>query len=94
MRRSLAFRRRAAGLTPPRSGSVIVSAGSHHQKTATLAAVYGYDAFARRWSRLPDLPTARHGLGVVALGGRVYAVGGGPTPGLSVSGANEFLQLR
>jgi hypothetical protein len=28
------------------------------------------------------------------LGGRVYVIGGGPTPGLSVSGANEFLQIR
>lgn len=74
-------------------GSVIVSAGSE-SPAGTSAAVYGYDAFARRWSRLRDLPTARHGLGVVALGGRVYAVGGGPRPGLSVSGANEFLQLR
>ena len=74
-------------------GSVIVSAGSE-SSAGTSAAVYGYDTFARRWSRLPDLPTARHGLGVVALAGRVYAVGGGPTPGLSVSGANEFLQLR
>src|SRR5438876_946063 len=44
--------------------------------------------------RLPDLPTPRHGLGVVALAGRVYVVAGGPTPGLSVSVANEFLQLR
>jgi N-acetylneuraminic acid mutarotase len=74
-------------------GSVIVSAGSE-SSAGTSAAVYGYDAFAKRWSRLPDLPTARHGLGVVALAGRVYAIGGGPTPGLSVSGANEFLQLR
>jgi hypothetical protein len=24
----------------------------------------------------------------------VYAIGGGPTPGLSVSGANEYLRLR
>jgi N-acetylneuraminic acid mutarotase len=74
-------------------GSVIVSAGSE-SSAGTSAAVYGYDIVTRRWSRLPDLPTARHGLGVVALAGRVYAVAGGPTPGLSVSGANEFLQLR
>ena len=30
-----------------------------------------------RWRRLPDLPTPRHGLGVVAVGTRVYAIGGG-----------------
>jgi hypothetical protein len=31
---------------------------------------------------------------VLGFGGRVYVIGGGPMPGLSVSGANEFLQLR
>jgi hypothetical protein len=30
---------------------------------------------------------------VVALGGRVWAVAGGPTPGLDVSGAVESLAL-
>jgi hypothetical protein len=39
------------------------------------------------------LPTPRHGLGVVGLGGRVYAVAGGPTPGLAVSGANESIAV-
>jgi N-acetylneuraminic acid mutarotase len=74
-------------------GSVIVSAGSE-SPAGTSAAVYGYDVATGRWRRLPDLPTPRHGLGVVALDGKVYVVAGGPTPGLSVSGANEFLQLR
>jgi hypothetical protein len=74
-------------------GPLIVSAGSESAQ-GTSAAVYAYDVLAKRWRRLPDLPTPRHGLGVVALGGRVYVVGGGPTPGLSVSGANEYLQLR
>jgi hypothetical protein len=56
--------------------------------------VYSFDVRTRRWRRLPDLPTPRHGLGVLGFGGRVYVIGGGPMPGLSVSGANEFLQLR
>jgi hypothetical protein len=45
------------------------------------------------WERLPDLPTPRHGLAVVAVGSRVYAIGGGPRPGLFVSGANESLDV-
>jgi hypothetical protein len=50
---------------------------------------------ARRWRRLPELPTPRHGLGVVAAGRRVYIVAGGTQPGLAgVSGTNEFLTLR
>jgi hypothetical protein len=31
---------------------------------------------------------------VLSYGGRVYAIAGGPQPGLHVSPANEFLQLR
>ena len=42
----------------------------------------------------PTCRPLRHGLGVLGFGGRVYVVGGGPTPGLSVSGANEYLGLR
>jgi hypothetical protein len=37
--------------------------------------------------------TPRHGLGVVSFGDTVYAIAGGPEPGLHVSSANEFLTL-
>lgn len=74
-------------------GPLLVSAGSE-SVAGTSAAVYAFDVRTHRWRRLPDLLTARHGLGVLGSGGRVYVMGGGPTPGLSVSGANEFLQLR
>ena len=30
---------------------------------------------------------------VVAVGSRVYALAGGPSPGLTVSGANQYLDL-
>ena len=43
--------------------------------------------------QLEDLPTPRHGLGVAAFGGRVFVIGGGPEPGLTVSSANEALAL-
>src|SRR5438552_2881 len=33
------------------------------------------------WSRQPDLPTPRHGIGAVAVEGTVYVMSGGPTPG-------------
>jgi hypothetical protein len=59
----------------------------------TLRRAYAYDVAARRWRRLADLPTPRHGLGVVALGGRVRVLAGGPSPGLTVSGANESLAV-
>ena len=40
----------------------------------------------------PRPPSPRHGLGVVAHAGRVYAVAGGPQPGLTVSGAVESVR--
>jgi len=55
--------------------------------------VYAYDVVRHRWRRLTDLPTPRHGLGVAALGGVVYVIGGGPQPGLYVSDANESLRV-
>jgi Galactose oxidase, central domain len=70
-----------------------VSAGGE-ATGGTIEEVYALDLATTRWRRLPDLPTARHGLGVVHALGRVYVVAGGPTPGLSVSPANEFLPLR
>jgi N-acetylneuraminic acid mutarotase len=92
--------RRLARLPEPRGGTgaaavagSIVSVGGE-APSGTIPSVYAYDLARGRWRRLPDLPTPRHGLGVVAIGTRVYAVGGGPGPGLTVSGANEYLDLR
>ena len=49
---------------------------------------------ARAWTALPDLPTPRHGLGVVSpFRGRVWVIGGGPQPGLTVSGCVESLPV-
>jgi hypothetical protein len=38
---------------------------------------------------MPDMLTSRHGLGAAVVGDTIYVIGGGETPGLSVSGANE-----
>jgi N-acetylneuraminic acid mutarotase len=70
----------------------LVSVGGE-EPGGTIASVYRFTVATRRWQRLPDLPTPRHGLGVAALAGRVYVVAGGPTPGLSVSGANESIAV-
>jgi non-specific serine/threonine protein kinase len=68
----------------------IVSAGSEAPQ-GTSGAVYGLDTHRGTWRRLPDLPTPRHGLGVVAYGREVFVIGGGPQPGLTVTAANESL---
>jgi len=82
-------------LPEPRGGTgaatvdgVIVSVGSEAPE-GTSGAVYARDADTGVWNRLPNLPTPRHGLGVVAFGRRLIVIGGGPQPGLTVTGANE-----
>jgi N-acetylneuraminic acid mutarotase len=70
----------------------VVSVGGE-EPGGTIAEVLAYRVADRRWVRLADLPTPRHGVGVAALGGRVYVIGGGPEPGLTVSSANESLDV-
>ncbi len=41
------------------------------------------------WMTVAPMPTARHGMGAAAVGDAIYVIGGGPEPGLSVTGANE-----
>ncbi len=48
-----------------------------------------YDPATDSWTTAAPMPTARHGLGAAEVDGVIYVIGGGPTPGLSVSGANE-----
>jgi hypothetical protein len=92
--------RRLPDLPDARGGTgAAVAAGSlvsvgGEEPAGTIAPVYAWNLTHGGWRRLPDLPTPRHGLGVVAIGTRVYAVAGGPSPGLTVSGANEYLDLR
>ena len=70
----------------------LVSAGGE-EPTGTIPTVYAYSPGTRRWRQLPRLRTSRHGLGLIGWRGRVYALAGGPKPGLTVSGANESLRL-
>jgi N-acetylneuraminic acid mutarotase len=74
-------------------GRIYALAGRKAGIDTNLRVLESYLPAARRWRRLPDMPTPRHGLAVAAVGGRVYTIGGGPVPGLTVSGANESLAL-
>jgi hypothetical protein len=74
-------------------GGEIVSVGGE-EPGATIYEVYAYGIATKRWRRLADMRTPRHGLGVLAYRGRVYAIAGGPQPGLHVSAANEYLPVR
>jgi N-acetylneuraminic acid mutarotase len=52
-----------------------------------------YDIKANKWFIETPMPTARHGLGAVSFDNRIYVLGGGPQPGLSVSNANEIFHV-
>ena len=72
---------------------MIVSVGSEAPE-GTSDAAFALNVRSGRWSRLSNLPTARHGLAVVALDGTLFVIGGGPHPGLTVTGVNESLRFE
>jgi hypothetical protein len=75
-------------------GRIVVFGGERLETGGTtIAEVELFDPRRRRWSSLPDLRTPRHGLGGVAMGRRVYAIEGGPTPGFAFSSAIEYLDV-
>jgi hypothetical protein len=74
------------------AGRIFVFGGE--QPSGTFPEAEVYDLAEDNWTAAPPLPTPRHGLGCAAENDdRIYVVGGGPTPGLSVSGANEILAV-
>ena len=74
-----------------RSGFQAVSVGDNivvvggEDGAATVPQVDRLNLRTGRWTPLADLPVARHGLGVVADGPLVFAIDGGPQPGLTTS---------
>jgi N-acetylneuraminic acid mutarotase len=56
-----------------------------------------YDARTNEWTSEPPMPLARHGLAAVYYtedDDKIYVIGGGPHPGLSVSSANEIFNIN
>jgi N-acetylneuraminic acid mutarotase len=77
-----------------RDGRIVVFGGERLEPGGTtIAEVELFDPRRGRWSSLPDLRTPRHGLGGAARGRRVYAIEGGPTPGLDFSRGIEYLDV-
>jgi N-acetylneuraminic acid mutarotase len=75
-------------------GRIVVFGGEQlMQAGTTIASVELFDPRRGRWQALPDMRTPRHGLGGTAFGRRVYAIEGGPSPGLFFSRAIEFLDV-
>ena len=74
------------------NNSIYVFGGEEHSKTFNNNE--NYDVINNRWSIEPPMPTARHGLTAVAIGDKIYVIGGGPEPGLSVTNVNEIFHVR
>ena len=70
-----------AGITGGTNAGCMFVFGGEGERTQVLGltpSVYGYDPRADRWTRLPDLPIAVHGLiGAASIGGRIFLPGGG-----------------
>ncbi|HZB03321.1 MAG TPA: kelch repeat-containing protein [Actinomycetota bacterium] len=74
------------------SNGFVVALGGE-EEDGTFEEAEAFDVQTERWIALPPLPTPRHGLGVVADGTTVYAIAGGPQPGLHFSGALEAIDI-
>jgi N-acetylneuraminic acid mutarotase len=84
----------ATSVSSPLNGnSIYVFGGEEASKTFNNNEKY--DPKTNKWMSEPPMPTARHGLAAVFVGeNKIFVIGGGPQPGLSVSGANEIFHIR
>jgi N-acetylneuraminic acid mutarotase len=54
-----------------------------------------YNIKNNKWEYQEPLPTARHGLSAVSFNDdKIYVIGGGPEPGLSITSVNEIFNIR
>ena len=85
------------GITGAAHAGCMFVFGGEGERTHVLGLTpntYGYDPRADRWTRLPDLPIAVHGLkGSAVIGGRIFLPGGGITLGGN-SGTNAMQVYR
>jgi len=61
--------------------------------TRTFADVEAFDLANDTWLTLPPLNLARHGFGAAVVDGNLYALYGGPRPGLTVTSSVEKLVI-
>jgi non-specific serine/threonine protein kinase len=71
-------------------GGLVVALGG--EAGTTFEEAEAFEISTGTWKALPPLPTPRHGLGVVAIGNTIYALSGGPKPGLHVADTTEAIE--
>ena len=82
---------RGAGYGAVLDGCLWVAGGEvlDSPERLTHGEVEVYDPKTDSWSIAPNLPTPRHGLAIVSLDGRIWAVGGGPLAAFSGTAVTE-----
>ena len=70
------------------NGLIYVLGGEQNQ--GTFDDNERYDPVNNTWTIESSMLTVRHGLGVTSLDDRIFVIGDGPQPGLTVSDANEI----
>jgi hypothetical protein len=63
--------------------------GNTASPSGTFPQLESYDPARDRWRREPDMGVPRHGVGMAAVGGALYVMGGAGRQGLGPSGAGE-----
>jgi N-acetylneuraminic acid mutarotase len=82
----------AAVLLPDIGERIFVVGGeSFGEGSRTFEENEAYDPAEDRWSTKEPMPVSRHGLAAAAVDGAFFAIAGGETPGLSVSGYTDTL---
>ncbi len=82
------FRWKGTQLTDPQFG--VGGIDSQSASIEPLGALEVYDPAVDSWTILATMPTPRHGLGFVASGGRLYAIGGVGAGGTAVPTVESF----
>lgn len=82
------FRWKGKAAKDPDLGHPGVEASGATQEV--LATVEAYDPAADSWSSLAPMPTARHGLSLVASNGRLYAIGGSTADGKPLATVESY----
>ena len=70
----------AGGVSAAYAGGRVVAIGGEGATEASDV-VQAYDIRNEKWSQLPALPRARHGVAAAAVGDAVYAIGGATAAG-------------
>jgi N-acetylneuraminic acid mutarotase len=87
----------AAALSPI-NNNIYVFGGENPFKeegpVRALNIVERYNPRSNNWTTEQDMPTARHGLASMVIGGKIYVVSGGNKPGLSVSDVSEVFLVK